>query len=263
MLLYIAYKITQLLYTCGIRMNYITSIYAFIRYKRGIWDEETTDLYRSILSKEKPSYLGLYYGIEYLWKTTDVLKDATKLLTGDYNYLPTEQRAQVYAILASIFYKSDRTISIELQHKAENLAPHSINRYLQLVASTNTQQSTEAKTILRNLKPLEDLLNQIEGSQTIAIVGNAPTELNKSKGSTIDEADVVVRFNRFSTDKKFHIDYGKRCDLWVVNPAIIKELNLASLENFNLILSSTMIDSVKTSMWTPLFIISTTKYISN
>jgi hypothetical protein len=51
--------------------------------------------------------------------------------------------------------------------------------------------------------------------KSIAVVGNGPQELGKKNGTKIDSHDAVVRFNCFSTDKQFIIDYGEKTDIHV------------------------------------------------
>ena len=51
----------------------------------------------------------------------------------------------------------------------------------------------------------------------IAVVGNSPCETGLGKGPRIDAADLVVRFNAFSTAPDHAADYGTRTDLWVAN----------------------------------------------
>lgn len=54
--------------------------------------------------------------------------------------------------------------------------------------------------------------------QSICIVGNAPSgdRLNASRGSQIDQHDLVFRFNDFSSDPA---SCGKRTDLWITTPS--------------------------------------------
>jgi hypothetical protein len=52
-------------------------------------------------------------------------------------------------------------------------------------------------------------------SKTLAIVGNSPCEIGKSKGDIIDAHDIVVRFNYFSTAPEHVRDYGTRFTIHV------------------------------------------------
>ncbi len=49
--------------------------------------------------------------------------------------------------------------------------------------------------------------------KTIALVGNAPSEVGKAKGAEIDSHDIVVRFNNYEI-KGYENDYGSKTDIW-------------------------------------------------
>ncbi len=51
-------------------------------------------------------------------------------------------------------------------------------------------------------------------NKKIAIVGNSPNLVGKQKGTEIDSADTVIRFNNFST-QNFEKDYGVKTNIWV------------------------------------------------
>ena len=49
--------------------------------------------------------------------------------------------------------------------------------------------------------------------KSVAIVGNGPSELGKSKGEEIDSHDIVMRFNNYQI-KGFEKDYGSKINVW-------------------------------------------------
>lgn len=53
--------------------------------------------------------------------------------------------------------------------------------------------------------------------QTIAVVGNGDSILNKKHGRNIDSHNMVIRINDYSVDEKFVDDSGKKTDLIVLN----------------------------------------------
>lgn len=59
-----------------------------------------------------------------------------------------------------------------------------------------------------------NLLSDLLKNKTIAIVGNGPSEVGKCNGQTIDDHDIVIRFNNYKVDG-FEKDYGTRTDIWV------------------------------------------------
>ncbi|UAA39462.1 glycosyltransferase family 29 protein [Paraneptunicella aestuarii] len=51
---------------------------------------------------------------------------------------------------------------------------------------------------------------------SIVVVGNSPCELGKGKGKSIDQYDVVMRFNNFNLGIEEHrADYGSKTSVWV------------------------------------------------
>lgn len=72
---------------------------------------------------------------------------------------------------------------------------------------------------LKDNKYKSDFLALLK-SEDVCVVGNSPCELGKGKGEKIDSFKHVLRFNYFSTDKKFLNDYGKKTTIWVRNSSI-------------------------------------------
>lgn len=85
----------------------------------------------------------------------------------------------------------------------------------------------------RNQTPLQEYLK----NKSIAVVGNSPCEIGRNKGAEIDSHDVVIRFNNFSLDKDFIIDYGKKTNIWVLTPALNSILKRETLQEFDFILT--------------------------
>ena len=51
--------------------------------------------------------------------------------------------------------------------------------------------------------------------KSIAVVGNSPCEIGKNKGQEIDSHDIIIRFNNYPQEEKYHCDYGKKTNIWV------------------------------------------------
>lgn len=67
-------------------------------------------------------------------------------------------------------------------------------------------------------RPSQDLATALHlGHSTISIVGNGPSEVGLSKGSDIDSADYIIRFNNFSLAPEHSPDYGKRFNVWATS----------------------------------------------
>ena len=71
--------------------------------------------------------------------------------------------------------------------------------------------------------------------KTIAIVGNAPTELQTNNGTKIDSHDIVIRMNAFSTEINFKKDYGNKTNIYVhtANYTTLYQKNHDLCDTFN------------------------------
>lgn len=76
------------------------------------------------------------------------------------------------------------------------------------------------------------------GGKSIAVVGNAPSEIGRKKGKEIDSHDLVVRFNNFSTDFSHIEDYGKKTNVWTITQGISTLYYQEDFYNFDFVLSS-------------------------
>ena len=97
-----------------------------------------------------------------------------------------------------------------------------LHRYL-LVSNFAERNGIQAENVLkaskiynvltesRKQKKFESLLQK---ANSIAIVGNGPSEKGLGKGDEIDNHDIVIRFNNFQT-YGFEGDYGRKTDVWV------------------------------------------------
>ena len=47
------------------------------------------------------------------------------------------------------------------------------------------------------------------------IVGNSPCEIGRLNGPKIDSSSAIIRFNDFSVDREFQLDYGKNTNIWI------------------------------------------------
>ena len=63
-------------------------------------------------------------------------------------------------------------------------------------------------------------------NQSIAVVGNSACELGLAKGQRIDAHDTLIRFNAFSLDTPFDLDYGSKVDVQVRSAGIESNLQL-------------------------------------
>lgn len=82
----------------------------------------------------------------------------------------------------------------------------------------------------------KQFLNYIR-NKSLAVVGNAPNEIGLAKGMEIDSHDIVVRFNNFSTEKTYIIDYGKKTNVWGITPSIEALYYQDEFYNFEFVLT--------------------------
>lgn len=57
----------------------------------------------------------------------------------------------------------------------------------------------------------------------LAVIGNSPCDIGRGLGPEIDGHDMVVRFNLAPEDGSFVADYGARCDVKMLNLAVMAE----------------------------------------
>jgi hypothetical protein len=84
--------------------------------------------------------------------------------------------------------------------------------YLHVFTNYIGEDEIDKRVKLKNSVKLldDDLINNIFSNKSIAIVGNANTQLNKETGQEIDNHDYVVRFNNYVISKEYASDYGKK-----------------------------------------------------
>lgn len=88
--------------------------------------------------------------------------------------------------------------------------------------------------ILKHNTAKEEFIEYLKG-KTIAVVGNAGTELGKGNGKEIDSHDIVIRFNNYPLEG-YEVDYGTKTDVWVrvgnneVEPRSIRPYKFVILE---------------------------------
>ncbi len=93
-------------------------------------------------------------------------------------------------------------------------------------------KATLANSLLATVKPTVDQISNPPDDapvSQIAVVGNAPSILNRKQGGAIDNADLVVRFNQINLSETWAVDVGTRTDLWVISPGFITHKLRASV----------------------------------
>lgn len=75
--------------------------------------------------------------------------------------------------------------------------------------------SNKLQRLSEEQKKIEDLIRR---SDSVAVIGNAKS--NDEKGEIIDSYSLVIRFNRYVTDRKI---YGEKKDIVVLDPSLYGE----------------------------------------
>lgn len=86
--------------------------------------------------------------------------------------------------------------------------------YLAEYLKINDQDIDKTKYVFEKMRQNTGAFAKLVKNKSVAVVGNAPCQLGKGTGKEIDSADIVIRFNNFSTDG-YKDDYGEKTDVWV------------------------------------------------
>lgn len=65
---------------------------------------------------------------------------------------------------------------------------------------------------------------QQKENQNVCLVGNASLNIGLCKGKTIDECDIVVRFNGFTLDESLYEDLGKKTNILFLTPQFVNKI---------------------------------------
>ena len=79
--------------------------------------------------------------------------------------------------------------------------------------NTEIQKCAQIWKTLENNRTNLSLENYLQNKK-IAIIGHSPNLIGTKKGKKIDQADIVIRFNNYTT-KNYEQDYGNKTNIWV------------------------------------------------
>lgn len=176
------------------------------------------------LKKDNP--YSIYSAIYYQWRldgfSDELLEDLNKIDKSLYNWRKLNNK--LWLIYISCLIKNNPQKALEILnkynffygkkdlHKCLFVANFAYDNNL---INENIELSAKIYKEFEKNRQNKELNRLLEG-KTIAIVGNGPAELGKTKGKEIDNHDIVIRFNNFET-KGFEKDYGTRTDIWCCN----------------------------------------------
>jgi len=107
-----------------------------------------------------------------------------------------------------------------LHHHHPQKLHHPLNNALNNSLATRAASASE---LLTNHVTILELLNEqcrLGSNNRVAVVGNGPSIRGSGAGRTIDESDVVIRFNDTGITAEYNADTGAKSDLWVVSPGL-------------------------------------------
>lgn len=99
-----------------------------------------------------------------------------------------------------------RNLIAEALHDV-NMTPAVLPLYQSLVHHWRKQQSHQYQTLVDRLT-----------NARVVVVGNSPTLAGQKLGAHIDQHDVVIRFNQFSSEHTATADIGQKLTIWVMAP---------------------------------------------
>lgn len=203
--------------------------------------------------------------IKYLWATKGIGPEVLR----ECNYLVQKQElfklnATHNMLIAAIFCEAGRYLLCERQFIiAKNKDPDILYKvqyfnlmdHLRLKGLINEKQSNLIEIISRKLNEGQSYFEELirENKDSFCIVGNAPTEIGKGKGMSIDANNIVIRFNAYSTSYPEFIDYGLKTNIWVKTGAYL-DVPRKNLNAFDLVIISGYNPANRNAMGVDLFI---------
>jgi tetratricopeptide (TPR) repeat protein len=192
------------------------------RNEFGISDDIKSNLYMAVkLSKNEDA---LYLLIDYIWEHEGVTQECIELVRDalkDEN-VPSEKLLHFAAILNDAGYYNEAINLYEKAIRSDDTIIHN-KKYAALTALITENRRTlvgGARKELQYVKQLAAFEGQFEtlvrnAKGNFCIVGNAEIVGNSRNGEIIDQFDLVIRLNDYSTDFPYSKEFGTKTDIWV------------------------------------------------
>ena len=225
----------------------VENLIVYLQWKMGAWSEENLFHARSTLERH-PTLISAELYLRFMRDAGGINEHTLRLV----EQVVDHKKAQTSAVFSTLM--SSLYLEIGLHEQASHYCldalkqnANSLDSSLSLslfahnhhlpVSQRVTDSIEKRRTTLAKLRYTDqNFLNRYQGA-SIAIVGNSPHEINRQKGSEIDQHDVVIRFNNFQVDRAYARDYGKRTSIWIRSPSL-EEVPDRSLEALELIIFS-------------------------
>lgn len=174
------------------------------RRKRGLYDPKTLEHLQKAASPAAPPNHHICYARFQRDIEGAVSERSLKKLYSFLNQQITEtSRSRIEAILSEA-----RNIEWSPTHKPSD---------------TNKKNAFSLKDFYNNQKIWRDQLSDFLKGKSIAVVGNSSSLVNSENGSSIDEHEVICRFNRYPTGISGQRDIGARTDIWIASAEVLNE----------------------------------------
>ncbi|WP_053070284.1 glycosyltransferase family 29 protein [Alkalihalobacillus pseudalcaliphilus] len=179
-------------------------------------------LYQSL--ELNPTMSTLSTMIDYFYKikgaTEEVLALVKRVMKKEE---PNAKKLMKYAAIFNDAGHYTKAIQLYQQAVELNAKVNEEHLYLGLHAMVSERKphivgaSNDAYELFKQIKEGEQTFEQLvlQSKGDICVVGNSPCELGRRNGAAIDEHALVIRFNNYAVHHPFHLDYGRKTDIWV------------------------------------------------
>jgi capsule polysaccharide export protein KpsC/LpsZ len=200
------------------------------RLKNGEFSSQTDDDFLAALQSSKSKNNLLYQYFAYKWEKEPISDVLFKQLDHALESVPQMQKTskeygKLLLLKACMLNESgQKSTAVKIQKQA--LAVGAVDSTMLALRHTawkygNTKalsdyEATYYPKLLEFTNRFRELVLAANGS--VCLVGNAPSLIGQNRGAEIDQHQLVVRFNNYSTDYPFSEDYGIKTDVWVRMP---------------------------------------------
>lgn len=158
---------------------------------------------------------GMKFDIASILCESGNYNDAISLAKSCLNRQPDIFRKKQYLRLATLIYNDKNYLSSLPQDEMSYITELN-NCFFHILHSRNKIES-----LIRNSKT------------NIKTIGNSPNQRGIKKGKSINNADLVIRFNSFDTSLSRRADVGVKTDIWVKSPSFeeVERKSLSSIKS--------------------------------
>ncbi|RQW87472.1 MAG: hypothetical protein EHM79_07725 [Geobacter sp.] len=215
---------------------------AKVRLKSGDFSQTTDYDFKKSLEMSPTKNDILYSYFSYRWEAEPLTENMMRDFESALNNLSSKQKegrayGKLLLLYAAMLNEIGRkTEATKIHNRAISMGGVDVTllplRYTAYGKGNNKAvtpfEAENFKKLLKYRERFKELVLDARGS--VCVVGNSPSMLGGNKGAEIDQRDLVVRFNSYSTDYPYCEDCGVKTDVWVrmpFHPYVRKELDPA------------------------------------